>query len=33
MMFRRVICEVLGLGDTGAIEKICAIADDENRRV
>ncbi len=27
-MFKRVICEVLGLGDTGAIEKFCAVADD-----
>ncbi|MGB8226545.1 MAG: hypothetical protein WCE45_06760 [Sedimentisphaerales bacterium] len=27
-MFKRVICGVLGLGDTGAIEKICAVAGD-----
>jgi hypothetical protein len=33
-MFKRIICEVLGLGDTGAIEKICAVAgDSDSRRV
>jgi len=33
-MFKRIICEVLGFGDTGAIEKICAVAgDSDSRRV
>ncbi len=33
-LFRQIVSEVLGLGDAGAIEKICAIADDlEDRRV
>lgn len=33
-LFRQVLIEVLGLGDTGEIEKICAVADDsDNRRV
>ncbi len=32
-MFRQVLVEVLGLGDAEEIEKICAVADDENRHV
>lgn len=33
-VFKQVVCEVLGLGDVGAIEEFCAIADDlKNRRV
>jgi DNA-binding NarL/FixJ family response regulator len=32
--FKQIVCEVLGLGDVGAIEEICAVADDiKNRRV
>lgn len=31
-MFRRILAEVLGLGDTGEIEKIGAIADDSDNR-
>jgi len=32
-VFRQTVIEVAGLGDVGAIEEICAVADDENRRV
>ncbi len=31
-VFRQIVSEVLGLGDTGAIEEICAVADDEEER-
>ena len=32
-VFRQAAIGVLGLGDAEAIQEICAIADDENRRV
>jgi DNA-binding NarL/FixJ family response regulator len=33
-VFKQAVIEVLGLGDVGAIEEICAVADDiKNRRV
>jgi len=30
-VLRRTVVEILGLGDTKEIQKLCAIADDENR--
>ncbi|HBG28814.1 MAG: hypothetical protein A2Y10_06870 [Planctomycetes bacterium GWF2_41_51] len=32
-VLKRTIIEILGLGDTKEIQKLCAIADDENRHI
>lgn len=32
-VFRQTVVEILGLEDSDEIKKLCAIADDENRRV